>query len=650
MKFCLTLFVILSSFFSELFQANQLQFLLDKAEQYQFNYPDSSLYYAKELQRAALEQNDSIYLGESQRLIGVFFQLKGRLDSAGTYYQKSLNYYQSSQDTVRLTRIMISLALVEISKGNYDKALNSLLTSQVFAETVGREDYRLRSIGEIARIYSLQGDHDRAIEQARYFYQQVKDGSNIQQKSIALSYLSVEFMHFHNHDSSLFYLNKNLELENNNPVFNPTSLGAIHQNIASVYTEMNEPIRALKSFQTSLKYYQQAGYLIGIAQVSLNIANEFLREEKYAEAKRYIEDAIQGARYLGDLHLLREIYRLESEILKNLGDYRASLEAFASFKKMNDSIFNIEKQTSINELLTQYEVAQKEQQIELQQAELATQQARLQRNQVLVVGLIVIVLLLAIVFLLWKNRTEKAHGLERQEAQLKLREAEINAIINSQEKERNRFARDLHDGFGQLISVLKLNLAQLGETSSKDSEKRYEVYKNGESVINEMYSELRNICFDLMPQTLVKRGLMPALKEFGTQLNRTDKINCEVLVFANNERLPELVEISLFRIAQEWVNNVLKYSGANQITIQLIHEDGEVTLTVEDDGNGFDPQVFYTGTGNGWRNIQTRLNQIHGEFDLDSRIGVKGTMMTVVVSAHNSPKRIPTSTEEQLTA
>ncbi|NVJ45784.1 MAG: sensor histidine kinase [Cytophagia bacterium] len=644
------LFVLLISLLSVLgsFQEPDLQSYLQKAEQYQFDQPDSSLHYALLLKEKALESNDSIYLGESQRVIGVYFQLKGRLDSAGKYYERSLNYYQGTQDTVRLTRIILSLALVDISKGQYDKALNSLLTAQKYAESVGREDYRLRSIGEVARIYSLQGDHENAIEQARYFYSQVKDGDDIRQKSIALSYLSVEFMHFKDYDSSLFYLNKNLVLEENNPVVNPTALGAIHQNIASVYTELKVQDKSLENFQKALSYYERAGYLIGIAQVSLNIATELTTESKFQEAKNYIQSALQGAQYLGDLHLLREMYRLESEILQKLDDYKGSLQSFTNYKKMNDSIFNIEKQSSINELLTQYEVGQKEQQIEVQQAELLAQEARIQRNQIFILALFIIVFLVVLLFYLWKNRTEKAHRLERQEAQLKLREAEINAIINSQEKERNRFARDLHDGFGQLISVLKLNLDQLSKFSAKDGDKRMEVFKNGESVINEMYSELRNICFDLMPQTLVKRGLTPALKELGAKLSSTDQLNCEVLIFNNSPRLKELYEISLFRITQEWVNNILKYAEADNITIQLLKDPEELTLTVEDNGNGFDPRTFYEGAGNGWKNIQTRLKLINADFDLDSRTGIKGTMMTVNVPM-NKEHFIPTGTEEKLT-
>jgi signal transduction histidine kinase len=169
----------------------------------------------------------------------------------------------------------------------------------------------------------------------------------------------------------------------------------------------------------------------------------------------------------------------------------------------------------------------------------------------------------------------------------------------------------------------------LNDKDAQYPEKRMEVYKNGESVINDMYTELRTVCFDLMPQTLIKKGLTLALREFGDWINQSNKLNCEVIVFSNKKRLPELVEISLFRICQEWVNNVMKYAQASHITIQLTRDETELTLTVEDNGNGFDSELFYNGKGNGWENIQIRLNLIKGEFDLDTHPDRLGSIITI---------------------
>lgn len=626
------------------------QELLDKAERYQYAYPDSVIPLSEELFRLAQNEEDSVFMGESKRLIGAYYHFRSELDSAIYFYNQALNFYEGTTDFRRLARLELSLAVCEVAMNDYENALVRLKRAEDLAEKSNSDNYRFRVIGEIARVYSMLGDSEKALEESRRYYSLVKDGDNKEQKAIALSYLSVEFMKREEYDSSIYYFKEVIAIENSRENPNLTGLGSAYQNIGNIYSNLNNNREAIQAFTKALGFYQKGKYTVGLIQVNLNLAIARLSMNETSSALRLINTALSQAKNYPDKRLLREVYKIKSDIHQERKEYQLALNSFKEFKKINDSMFNMERQETIDDLLTKYEVAEKERQLESQKAELLIQEAKLQRNQVFVFGLILILVLLVLVFLMWKSKTEKALALERQEAELKLREAEIEAIIRSQEKERNRFARDLHDGFGQLISVLKLNLNQLGEISAKDAEKRYEVYKNGESVINEMYTELRNICFDLMPQTLVKRGLMPALKEFGQRVNQTDKVSCEVLVFTNNERLNELVEISLFRITQEWVNNILKYAGADHITIQLLHDDAEITLTIEDNGKGFDPQDFYKGTGNGWKNIQTRLNQIKGEFDLDSRPEVNGTMMTVSVQTAGLLKRIPSGTEPEFTA
>jgi signal transduction histidine kinase len=99
--------------------------------------------------------------------------------------------------------------------------------------------------------------------------------------------------------------------------------------------------------------------------------------------------------------------------------------------------------------------------------------------------------------------------------------------------------------------------------------------------------------------------------------------------FAVPERLEEIQEISLYRIVQEWVNNVTKYAAASIIEVQLVGYEDEISLTVEDNGKGFDPAVLERGSGHGWRNIQSRLNLIRGSIDIDSRPDKTGTTMSI---------------------
>lgn len=613
-----------------------------RAEQNYYRNLDSTYILADSLILLSNNSGQKAYLGEGLRLKGVYFQLRAELDTGLYYFNEAEIIFREINDSSRLPRILLSQALMEISLGKYLKALEKCLETKAILEVVKNEPMRLRAIGEIARIYSFQGDHEKALEECRYYYNQVKNSNDLGQIATSLNYLSVEFMHLKVHDSSLYYLDKAFDTQK--ALGNIVGMAAALQNMGNVHLELNDTISSYENFEESLSYYKQAGFVQGIAQVQLNVGNSLFRRGKLKEAISALEDGVKYAEPLGDLRLLRAQYQVLSDVYEQAGSVRSALSTFRKYSALNDSLTNLDNKNAISALLTKHETEKKEQQIEIQKERLDKQEAKLERKQAIIIGLVILGFM---TILLVRNRAAKKHALIQKEGEIKLREAEINAVINSQEKERNRFARDLHDGFGQLISVLKLNLSQLNEVTNKDIEKRNEVFKNGESVINEMYSELRNICFDLMPQTLVKRGITSALKEFGGRINQSTNVHCEVLVFDNNERLPELAEVSLFRITQEWVNNVLKYAGADTVTIQLTREGEEATLTVEDNGIGFNPQEFYSGKGNGWRNIQTRLNLIDGEFDLDSRPGIKGSMVTVNIPLEGVV--IPVGTDMEMT-
>ena len=619
----------------------------NKAESYYYTHPDSTRFYGQKLLEIAEKDNDLSNIAEAKRLIGVYHQLGARPDSALIYFQEALHLYRQLNDSIQTVRLTISAGQMETGLGNYSQALDLFLDGQAIAEKIGYEPYRLRAISEIGRIYSIQGDHQKALKQMQYYYFKVKDSENLAEVAAALNYLTGEFMLLDVHDSSLYYLEQNLDVQQR--LNFPIGIAAVLQNRATVYSKIGLVEKALSDFGEALEYYRGANFSQGIGQVSINKAATLIGRKDFKQAISLLNEGVYHSTLIQDYHALRTQYQELASAYDSIGDMKRAFTAFKNFNAMNDTLMSIDKQRTISELFTKYETKEKEQQIELQLSTLSAQEARLERNQILIAGLVFIAMLLIVLVLLNRNRAKKKEQLIQQEAQLKLREAELNAVINSQEKERNRFARDLHDGFGQLISVLKLNLSGLNDKDAEYPEKRMEVFKNGESVINDMYAELRSICFDLMPQTLVKKGLTIALKEFGDRITQSKKVVCEVIVFSNKERLPELIEISLFRICQEWVNNVMKYAEPNHITIQLTRDETELTLTVEDDGNGFNSGLFFEGKGNGWKNIQTRLNLIKGEFDLDTQLGRRGSMITVNLP-NAAIKRIPTSTESEITA
>jgi two-component system, NarL family, sensor kinase len=145
-----------------------------------------------------------------------------------------------------------------------------------------------------------------------------------------------------------------------------------------------------------------------------------------------------------------------------------------------------------------------------------------------------------------------------------------------------------------------------------------------------MNAEIRNIAFNLMPQALMKDGLEPALQQFAGRINRAGGPQVSVQAFDVVEKMTTEIKIALYRICQEWVNNVLKYSGSTTISIQLVQHPDELVITIEDNGKGFDKHLLTQSQGNGWKNINSRLALIKGNIEIDSQPNRGGT--TVVVS------------------
>lgn len=229
--------------------------------------------------------------------------------------------------------------------------------------------------------------------------------------------------------------------------------------------------------------------------------------------------------------------------------------------------------------------------------------------------LLVLLVLIFVMLIQNRNRLKRKDNLKKME--LKHRDSQMNAILQSQEKERSRYAQDLHDSYGQLIAVLKLNLQSLERKMGDLPDGTSKMFKHSNSVLQTMSDSLRRICFGLMPVTLEQRGLKEALQELAYNINVTGTINVDIKVNMILE-LDRNHKILIFRICQEWLNNILKHSNAGVVKIELDQKPGNILLTIQDDGKGFDKKRLFDGTGLGWKNIQSRARILGAQVTIKS--------------------------------
>jgi signal transduction histidine kinase len=202
---------------------------------------------------------------------------------------------------------------------------------------------------------------------------------------------------------------------------------------------------------------------------------------------------------------------------------------------------------------------------------------------------------------------------------------QFKAVIEATENERKRIAQDLHDGLGQLLSTAKLNVSSLEDSIVEDDRKQYE---NSMSLIDEACQEVRSISHNMMPSTLIRLGLLPAIKELADKINSAQQVRVEVTLEGFESRLNEEREIAIYRIVQEVLNNALKYAAATLIKIMLVKRADEVVVTINDNGKGFNTDNIAQSKGIGWRNVFSRVDMLGGHINVHSTEG-KGT--TVVV-------------------
>lgn len=209
----------------------------------------------------------------------------------------------------------------------------------------------------------------------------------------------------------------------------------------------------------------------------------------------------------------------------------------------------------------------------------------------------------------------------------------VRTIVDTQEKERKRIVKDLHDSLGQQLSAIKFFLSALRSAKGKVSAEKFdELLSKSDNSLNEVIAELSNICFNIMPGTLQKFGLSYAIHELCNKIKLSNTIDFRTDIATDFPVLDKNLEVTLFRIVQEFINNSIKHGGAKKISIKMISdpEEGKLFIVLKDTGKGFDVKRAEIHGGMGLRNVKSRIESYAGIVKITSTEGM-GTMYEIMV-------------------
>ena len=284
-----------------------------------------------------------------------------------------------------------------------------------------------------------------------------------------------------------------------------------------------------------------------------------------------------------------------------------------------------ENSQKISQLKILYDTEKQEKENLILKSELAYEQR--QRNIILTLIGVLIVIAVLIVKNVKKKQQLKAQTLllEKQRMVTLLKEQElanIDAMISGQEKERQQIANDLHDDLGGLMATLKLHFGNLKKSVTQTT------LQNTEDLLDEAYSKIRTIAHVRNSGVMAKQGLLKAVQQMANKISAANSLELEVLDYGLEQRLENSLELTLFRIIQELVSNMIKHAEATKGSIQLTQHDDFLNIIVEDNGIGFDTTNLQSYDGMGILNIAKRVEHLEGTFTVDSIIG-KGTSVLI---------------------
>jgi len=454
--------------------------------------------------------------------------------------------------------------------------------------------------------------------------EKTNDKNTLQQ---AYNNLGLNYIELQQYDSAKYYLNKAVKLAEESGEKQILITTSLNYALISLKQQQVDSIKIYADKALSLARIYNAHEYEGLAQYGL--AYHYLLKKDYANAKLMADSAMALANEYNLRDVKQKIYALQSSLYYAMQNTQLGYYYFNQYELLNDSLLNESITKNTIHIEKKFETAKKEAQIILQQSQL-----RQKNNQIyfLIAGALALLLISLLGYFNFRNR-RKLQQTKIDELEKEKQLAATEAVLKGEEQERTRLAKDLHDGLGGMLSGIKHSLSNMKENLIMTPDNA-QAFARSLDMLDSSISEMRRVAHNMMPEVLVKYGLDTALNEFCKNIDRSGAvhINYQSLGMEHIE-LDQTTSITIYRIVQELVNNAIKHAAAKNVLVQLhiAHAEKLLTVTVEDDGKGFDTKtVLNKPAGIGWNNIQNRVEFLKGKLDVNSAPG-KGTSVLIEV-------------------
>ncbi|MBR8705501.1 hypothetical protein IX307_000979 [Bacteroides pyogenes] len=546
------------------------------------------------------------------RSLGVYHNMLMQYDSAKMYLDQSLACAVKLKDRREEVQAYRCIAHWNYRQNRYIETLDNCMTVLRISEAINDTSSQFNALSNIGSLYRELGNLDRA----EYYIRKNIDLSkkyNIPEDRMAYYELGLIYMEKGELDLALEY-----ELKANEWFKLGYKTFEIYcdQAIAKIYTLKREYPQAIEYTEESIRLAREFSDT-RLETIGLQILSTIYREQnRYGECETIAFKAWENDSTM--LDTAPELaYNLAFANLQ-LGNREKSSYFFRQYARLVNEQNVKGFHRTMADMEIRYETEKKQLQISSLQKE--------KRLYIIVSvsGLLVLLLIMGMLMYRYRLIRQKRELAEQQVKQLKQEKQLVAtlALLDGENAERTRLARDLHDGLGGMLSVIKLHLYGIKSLSvlpPADAER----FNKARKMLDELMEELRHVAHNMMPDSLSRYGIKTSLEDFCRSVPMAN-----FQFFGENPRLDSRLEVLIYRCAYELINNAMKHADATRINVQLTVDERLVSLSVQDDGKGFDLETVAYGAG--FTNMINRIAAYNGTINVYSLPGT-GTEVTIEI-------------------
>ena len=557
------------------------------------------------------------YLGRAKIIRGQFYSQDGQMDSA-RYYLKS---------AVEIGEVLKDTPLLAQAYDNYKGAL-SYLTDFEEKVRIGLLVVKLheknkfllaQSQYNLSVTYSNGGFEDLAIEYLKSATKNAEESGHEKLLSYALFSLVYYALEENELEDAKLYLEKSLELCEKFKI--PRICTNYYSRAGLYYDKVGQFDKAEIAYINALNGAKELNDTYDIMAAYVSLGKHFVSAKTPKKAIDNFEkfEEINISSPTPDLEV--SAYENWAKATKMLGDYESSNKFLEKYIKIKDSLNSEKNKTSIANAETKYQSEKKDKEIAEQKLALTESKSKTRTMSILIVSLLLASILLWFLFQQRQKRIQQQLVTIQREHEVRT----LESLMEGEEKERFRIAKELHDGVNGDLSAIKFKLSSLLEMNNT-------VIKEAVAMIDNSCEQVRAISHNLVPPSLKNFSLLEAVDEYCQSMNSIHDPEVHFQNVGDPIHLDKKKEANLFRIVQELVTNSIKHAEAKEINVQLSHLENTLQLTVEDNGKGFDPKTVKSD-GIGMQNVQSRVDYLNATMDFVSN--EKGTSYTIAIDTKN---------------